>query len=66
MRNNVEDVDCINDSECIDVKCKPPRIPRCTDSHRCNCLLPFVPKVPWSTRLKTVHKYHIGKNDFLH
>ncbi|WJX71064.1 hypothetical protein P8452_55098 [Trifolium repens] len=28
------DEDCKNDSECIDIKCKPPRVPRCTENHR--------------------------------
>ncbi|WJX46489.1 hypothetical protein P8452_33287 [Trifolium repens] len=49
-------IDCIDDSDCTNIKCKPPRIPRCTESLRCNCLLPFVPKIPWSTKPKRVSK----------
>ncbi|CAJ2666273.1 unnamed protein product [Trifolium pratense] len=53
--------ECLDDSDCAHVKCKPLWIPKCKSTKRCSCFLPNLTKMPWGPF--DLENIKMGKNN---
>ncbi|CAJ2636623.1 unnamed protein product [Trifolium pratense] len=58
-------LDCRNDLDCKDIKCKPGWVAQCSVTNRCRCVPSSKPGSghPWRTRPKKVHKFFMRVED---